>query len=144
MKRLCCIALLVITTSCKKETDIVAENQQPARIPDSIVNKIRKTVKEGERYADSILPKKYVFIRLSVSERPITGIERLNVVSKIVETRDVSDEQKAKMEDLMISNYLNSTSAQIYNGRIISKETFVFDTYMDASSKRNTFLVEEE
>ncbi|HBN6702165.1 TPA: hypothetical protein L3261_001750 [Elizabethkingia anophelis] len=144
MKRLCCIALLVITASCKKETETVAENQQPARIPDSIANKIRKTVKEGERYADSILPKKYVFIRLSVSEQPITGIERLNVVSKIVETRDVSDEQKAKMEDLMISNYLNSTSAQVYNGRIISKETFVFDTYMDASSKRNTFLVEEE
>lgn len=144
MKRPCCIALLIITTSCKKETETVAENQQPARIPDSIMNKIRKTVKEGERYADSILPKKYVFIRLSVSERPITGTERLNVVSKIVETRDVSDEQKAKMEDLMISNYLNSTSAQVYNGRIISKETFIFDTYMDASSKRNTFLVEEE
>ncbi|HHM0730170.1 TPA: hypothetical protein ACRFJD_003209 [Elizabethkingia anophelis] len=61
-----------------------------------------------------------------------------------METRDVTDEQKAKMEDLMISNYLNSTSAQVYNGRIISKETFVFDTYMDASRKRNTFLVEEE
>lgn len=150
MKRLCyiaSIALITITISCKKKAEPVADNQSPAKIPDSSMNKVRNTLKEGEKYADSIInamPKKYVFVRLAVSEQRITETERLNVVSKIIELQIITDEEKAKMEDLMITNYLNSSSAQVYGGRVISKETFVFDTYMDASNKRNTYLVEGE
>lgn len=69
--------------------------------------------------------------------------QELNVVSGVQELENVDETTKAKLKDAVISNYLNSTDAKLYRGKILSAKVFQFDNYLDASEKRNSYLVEE-
>lgn len=85
----------------------------------------------------------YLFVRLAVTENQINQIREANIVSPIQELDHVNDEIKARIEDQVVGEYLNSPSTAVYHGRITKKETFVFNSYIEASQKRNSFLISQ-
>lgn len=97
--------------------------------------------------------KKYVIVYLKTEDNsgsgydengrfePFMTVEKDNVTG-ISEYEYFDDTEKAKLEDMVVSNYLNSIDAKVHKGRIVSKKTYVFDTYIEASNKRNEFLIE--
>ena len=117
---------------------------------------LRKTLEETSNEINNpqpIISKKYVIVYLKTVDNTGSGydengiyqaflpVEKDNVTS--VSEYDFFDEtEKAKLEDMVVSKYLNSINAKVNNGRIISKRTYVFDTYIEASKKRNEFLME--
>ncbi|OVE53982.1 hypothetical protein [Chryseobacterium mucoviscidosis] len=86
----------------------------------------------------------YLFVRLSVTENRISQMQESNIVSQIQELNRIDDEVKARIEDQVVGEYLNSPSAKVYQGKITQKETFVFNSYTEASEKRNSFLISEK
>ncbi|MFC0428922.1 hypothetical protein [Chryseobacterium scophthalmum] len=89
------------------------------------------------------LTKTYIFVRLVVVEDKYTRTQELNIVSQIQELQSIDEETKARIEDNIVSQYLNSYGAQVYQGKIIKKEIFVFNNYTEASEKRNSYLISE-
>ncbi|MEC3876683.1 hypothetical protein SOP96_13245 [Chryseobacterium sp. T9W2-O] len=88
--------------------------------------------------------KQYVFVHLLVEEDYGMDTRLANFVSGIQDiTQDLNEDEKAQLEDLIISNYLSSPDAKIRNGRVKKKEIFVFGSYAEASEKRNSFLITE-
>lgn len=85
----------------------------------------------------------YLFVRLAVTENKMTQIQESNIVSPIQELQAIDEETKARIEDQVVGEYLKSYGAQVFEGRIIKKETFVFNSYTEASEKRNSFLISE-
>ncbi|OCA77786.1 hypothetical protein BBH99_02320 [Chryseobacterium contaminans] len=83
----------------------------------------------------------YLFVKLSVMENRISQMQESNIISPIQELDRIDDEIKARLEDQVISEYLNSPSAKVYQGKILQKETFVFSSYTEASEKRKSFLI---
>lgn len=69
--------------------------------------------------------------------------QQLNVVSNIQEYKNINETTKAKLKDAIISNYLKSGEARFYQGKILSAKVYQFDNYMEASKKRNSYLIEE-
>ncbi|MCD0478904.1 hypothetical protein LPB90_10575 [Chryseobacterium sp. LC2016-29] len=94
--------------------------------------------------AHSKAQKQYVFVQLLVEEDYGMDTRLANFVFGIQDISDaLNEDEKAQLEDLIISNYLSSSSAQIRNGRVKKKEIFVFGSYAEASAKRNSFLITE-
>lgn len=91
----------------------------------------------------SIPTAQYVFVKLSVEENRAMGIKRGNFVSGIQEVNSLNEDEKARLEDRVLAEYLKSSGAQLFDGRVTSKETFVFSSYAKASAKRNSFLISE-
>ena len=85
----------------------------------------------------------YLFVRLAVTENKMTQIQESNIVSPIQELQTIDEETKARVEDQVVGEYLKSYGAQVFDGRITKKETFVFNSYTEASEKRNSFLISE-
>ncbi|MDQ1855781.1 hypothetical protein [Chryseobacterium sp. WLY505] len=85
----------------------------------------------------------YLFVRLAITENQINQIREANIVSPIQELDHFNDEIKARIEDQVVGEYLNSPSTAVYHGSITKKETFVFNSYTEASQKRNSFLISE-
>lgn len=130
------------------------EKSKPTREPDPYIDSIQARMKANEKIqfeeidrkleAYAKAQKRYVFVRLLVEEDYGMDTRRANFVSGIQDiTKDLSEDEKAEMEDLIISNYLSSPDAQIRNGRVKKKEMFVFGSYAEASEKRNSFLITE-
>ncbi|SEW11121.1 hypothetical protein SAMN05421841_1087 [Chryseobacterium wanjuense] len=147
MKKILLSSLLfTVLLSCEKS--------KPTREPDPYIDSIQARMKANERIqfeeidrkleAHAKAQKQYIFVRLLVEEDYGMDTRRANFVSGIQDiTHDLSEDEKAQMEDLIISNYLSSPDAQIRNGRVKKKEMFVFGSYAEASEKRNTFLITE-
>lgn len=130
------------------------EKSKPTREPDPYIDSIQARMKANEKIqfeeidrkleAHANAQKQYVFVRLLVEEDYGMDTRQANFVSGIQDiTQDLSEDEKAQLEDLIISNYLSSSSAQIRNGRVKKKEIFVFGSYAEASEKRNSFLITE-
>lgn len=100
-----------------------------------------------------IYTKKYVIVHLKTIDNSGSGydengmyqtfvpVEKDNVTG-ISEYEYFDETEKAKLEDMVVSKYLNSIDAKVYKGRVISKTTYVFDSYIEASEKRNKFLID--
>jgi len=130
------------------------EKSKPTREPDPYIDSIQTRMKANEKIqfeeidrkleAHAKAQKQYVFVRLLVEEDYGMNTRLANFVSGIQDiTQDLNEDEKAQLEDLIISNYLSSSSAQIRNGRVKKKEIFVFGSYAEASEKRNSFLITE-
>ncbi|WP_284461992.1 hypothetical protein [Chryseobacterium sp.] len=130
------------------------EKSKPTREPDPYIDSLMAKTKANAKIqfeeidrkleAHSTAQKRYVFVHLLVEEDYGMDSRLANFVSGIQDiTETLNDDEKAQLEDLIISNYLSSSSAQIRNGRIKKKETFIFNSYAEASSKRNSFLITE-
>ncbi|WP_326984281.1 hypothetical protein VUJ46_07045 [Chryseobacterium sp. MYb264] len=130
------------------------EKSKPTREPDPYIDSIQARIKANEKIqfeeidrkleAHAKAQKQYIFVRLLVEEDYGMDTRRANFVSGIQDiTHDLSEDEKAQMEDLIISNYLSSPDAKIRNGRVKKKEMFVFGSYAETSEKRNTFLITE-
>lgn len=126
---------------------------------DSIIdsaNRVRteQNYSQREQNQFSYIKKSYIIVHLVVQQNngrayDEYGIlhynrpQELNVVSSVQEIENVDEITKAKLKDAVISNYLNSMEAKMYQGRIKSAEVFEFDSYIEASDKRSSYLVEE-
>ena len=150
MKKILFPTLLLSTAlsilSCEKST--------PTREPDPYIDSVQARMKANEKIQFEEIDRKlethanarkqYVFVRLLVEEDYGMDTRLADFVSGIQDiTQDLSEDEKAQLEDLIISNYLSSSSAQIRNGRVKKKEIFVFGSYAEASEKRNSFLINE-
>ena len=138
----------IICFSCTNNNKL---EQTDLIITDSIAN-ISSTGKKSSIENEST-NKKYIFVVLTVIEN--TGLtydesgivhafqpEKKFSVTDIVEEYDfISDDKKARIQDQVVNNYLTSISAKTSNGKISKKEIFIFDTYKEASEKRNNFLI---
>lgn len=136
-------------------TALSCEKSKPNREePDPYIDSIQARFKANQKIhfdeidrkleAHAKAQKQYVFVRLLVEEDYGIDTRLANFVSGIQDiTNDLSEDEKAQLEDLIISNYLSSSPAQIRNGRVKKKETFVFGSYAEASEKRNSFLITE-
>lgn len=130
------------------------EKSKPTREPDPYIDSIQARMKANEKIqfeeidrkleAHAKAQKQYIFVRLLVEEDYGMDTRRANFVSGIQDiTHDLSEDEKAQLEDLIISNYLSSPDAKIRNGRGKKKEIFTFKSYAEASEKRNSFLINE-
>ena len=147
MKKILLPALLfTVLLSCGKS--------KPIREPDPYIDSIQARMKANEKIqfeeidrkleAHAKAQKQYVFVRLLVEEDYGMDTRLANFVSGIQDiTQDLNKDEKAQLEDLIISNYLSSPDAKIRNGRVKKKEIFTFKSYAEASEKRNTFLITE-
>lgn len=146
MKKILLPALLFTVLSC--------EQSKPTREPDPYIDSMMARMKANEKIqfeeierkleAHTKAQKRYVFVQLLVEEDYGMDTRLANFVSGIQDISDtLSEDEKAQLEDLIISNYLSSSSAQIRNGRVKKKEIFVFVSYSEASAKRNSFLITE-
>ncbi|WES99330.1 hypothetical protein P2W68_06860 [Chryseobacterium arthrosphaerae] len=147
MKKILLVPVLLFTAlSCEKS--------KSTREPDPYIDSIQARMKANEKIqfeeidrkleAHAQAQKQYVFVRLLVEEDYGMDTRLANFVSGIQDiTQDLNEDEKAQMEDLIISNYLSSPDAKIRNGRVKKKEMFVFGSYAEASEKRNTFLITE-
>lgn len=138
-------AFLLFALSC--------ENPKPKFTPgddphiDSLMSKIKANQKVQFDEIDRKLEEhskpqmQYLFVKLSVTENRISQMQESNVISPIQELDRIDDEIKARLEDQVIGEYLNSPSAKVYQGKILQKETFVFSSYTEASEKRKSFLI---
>lgn len=135
-------------------TALSCEKSKPTREPDPYIDSIQARMKANEKIqfeeidrkleAHAKAQKQYVFVRLLVEEDYGMDTRQANFVSGIQDiTQDLNDDEKAQLEDLIISNYLSSPDAKIRNGRVKKKEMFVFGSYAEASEKRNSFLITE-
>lgn len=140
--------LFTVLLSCEKSKP----TREPETDPhiDSLMAETRANAKiqfeeiDRKLEAHAKAQKQYVFVRLLVEEDYGMDTRLANFVSGIQDiTQDLTEDEKAQLEDLIISNYLSSSSAQIRNGRVKKKETFVFSSYAEASEKRNSFLITE-
>lgn len=133
---------------------ISCEKSKLTREPDPYIDSMMARMKVNEKIqfeeidrkleAHSKAQKQYVFVQLLVEEDYGMDTRLANFVSGIQDISDaLSEDEKAQLEDLIISNYLSSSSAQIRNGRVKKKEIFVFGSYAEASAKRNSFLITE-
>lgn len=149
MKKILLPALLFTVLSCEQST-----KPKLTREPDPYIDSMMVRMKANEKIqfeeidrkleAHSKTQKQYVFVQLLVEEDYGMDTRLANFVSGIQDISDaLSEDEKAQLEDLIISNYLNSSSAQIRNGRVKKKEIFVFGSYAEASAKRNSFLITE-
>lgn len=137
----------IICLSCTDNSQKNKLEQSDLIITDSITNTPKSSI-ENES-----INKKYIFVVLTVIEN--TGLtydesgivhafqpEKKFSVTDIVEEYDfISDDKKARIQDQVVNNYLTSISAKTSNGKISKKEIFIFDTYKEASEKRNNFLI---
>lgn len=97
----------------------------------------------SKQTAGSISATQYIFVKLAVEENRAMGTQRGNFVSGIQEVNNLNEDEKARLEDQVLAEYLKSSGAQLFDGRVTSKETFVFTSYAKASAKRNSFLITE-
>lgn len=146
MKKILLSALLFTVLSCEKS--------KPTKEPDPYIDSIQARMKTNEKIqfeeidrkleAHAKAQKQYVFVRLLVEEDYGMDTRLANFVSGIQDiTQDLNEDEKAQLQDLIISNYLSSSSAKIRNGRVKKKEIFTFKSYAEASEKRNSFLITE-
>lgn len=101
----------------------------------TIVNEIHQQIQQN---------KKFVFVVLSVHEQTTHGLEierfeNKQLVSGIAELENYNDDTRARIEDDLIQQYKMSP----WSGDIVSKQTFAFDSYSEASKKRNMYIIEE-
>lgn len=148
MKKILLPALLFTALSCEQST----KPKLTTREPDPYIDSIQARMKANEKIqfeeidrkleAHAKAQKQYVFVRLLVEEDYGMDTRLANFVSGIQDiTQDLNEDEKAQLEDLIISNYLSSPDAKIRNGRVKKKEIFVFGSYAEASEKRNSFLI---
>ncbi|WP_419488770.1 hypothetical protein [Chryseobacterium bernardetii] len=104
---------------------------------DSIDLRSKQTIKSAS------IATQYVFVRLEIEEDKGMRIQQGNFVSGIQEIKSLTEDEKARLEDQVLTEYLKSSGAQLFNGRVKKKETFVFSSYKEASAKRNSFLISE-
>ncbi|SIQ39953.1 hypothetical protein SAMN05880574_11214 [Chryseobacterium sp. RU37D] len=151
MKKILLVPALLLSTALSV---LSCEKSKPTREPDPYIDSIQARMKANEKIqfeeidrkleAHAKAQKQYIFVRLLVEEDYGMDTRRANFVSGIQDiTHDLCEDEKAQMEDLIISNYLSSPDAKIRNGRVKKKEMFVFGSYAEASEKRNTFLITE-
>ncbi|WP_299183976.1 hypothetical protein [uncultured Chryseobacterium sp.] len=139
--------LLLCTLSCENPKPKFKTGDDPHI--DSMMAKIKANQKvqfdeiDRKLEAHSKPQMQYLFVKLSVIENRISQMQESNVVSQIKKLERIDDEVKARIEDQVVGEYLNSSSAKVYQGRITKKETFVFHSYTEASEKRNSFLISE-
>ncbi|WP_326321409.1 hypothetical protein [Chryseobacterium salviniae] len=130
------------------------EKSKPTREPDPHIDSLMAKTKANAKIqfeeidrkleAHAKAQKQYVFVHLLVEEDYGMDTRLANFVSGIQDiTQDLNEDEKAQLEDLIISNYLSSPDAKIRNGRVKKKEIFVFGSYAEASEKRNSFLITE-
>jgi len=138
--------LFTVLLSCEKSKP----NREPDPHIDSLIAKTKANAKiqfeeiDRKLEAHAKAQKQYVFVRLLVEEDFGMQTRLANFVSGIQDiTSALSEDEKAQLEDLIISKYLNSSGGQLGSGRIKKKETFVFSSYAEASEKRNSFLITE-
>ncbi len=140
-------ALLLCALSCENPKPRFKTGEDPHI--DSMMAKIKANQKvqfdeiDRKLESHSKLQMHYLFVKLSVTENRISQMQESNIVSQIQELNNINDEVKARFEDQVVGEYLNSTSAKAYQGKITQKETFVFSSYTEASEKRNSFLISE-
>lgn len=150
MKKILLSALLLFTAL----SVLSCEKSKPTREPDPYIDSIQARMKANEKIqfeeidrkleAHTKAQKQYVFVHLLVEEDYGMNTRLANFVSGIQDiTQDLNEDEKAQLEDLIISNYLSSPDAKIRNGRVKKKEMFVFGSYAEASEKRNSFLITE-
>lgn len=150
MKKILLSALLLSTAL----SVLSCEKSKPTREPDPYIDSIQARMKANEKIqfeeidskleAHANAKKQYVFVRLLVEEDYGMDTRLANFVSGIQDiAQDLSEDEKAQLEDLIISKYLNSSGGQLGNGRIKKKEIFTFKSYAEASAKRNSFLITE-
>ena len=90
---------------------------------------------------------KYVFVLLKTTqierdEMTMDKIEkRYNYCSEIQNLPFISEDIKYELMDKVQRSYKNSASAIVYNGRVNSRQVFVFDSYEEASKAREKYLV---
>lgn len=89
--------------------------------------------------------KKYAFMVFKAREQINVGLQVpeykiVDKVSEISEIRNYNNDQKAKFEDEIINFYLNTGWGF---PKVLSKKTYVFNSYSEASKKRNSFLIGE-
>lgn len=139
--------LLLYTLSCENPKPKFKTGDDPHI--DSMMAKIKANQKvqfdeiDRKLKAHSKPQMQYLFVKLSVIENRISQMQESNIVSQIQELNRIDDEVKARIEDQVVGEYLNSPSAKVYQGRITQKETFVFNSYTEASEMRNSFLISE-
>ncbi|KAA0130440.1 hypothetical protein FY557_01570 [Chryseobacterium sp. SN22] len=140
-------ALLLCALSCENPKPKFKTGDDPHI--DSMMAKIKANQKvqfdeiDRKLEAHSKPQMQYLFVRLAVTENKMTQIQESNIVSPIQELQTIDEETKARVEDQVVGEYLKSYGAQVFDGRITKKETFVFNSYTEASEKRNSFLISE-
>jgi len=140
------------------EKDLPGINEMNKNLGNDLHNKLNSpdnnnsAIEKSNNYPESI-SKKYVIVYLKTIDNTGSGydedgiyqtflpVEKDNVTG-VSEYEYFDETEKAKLEDMVVSKYINSIDAKVNKGRIISKKTYIFDTYIEASKKRNEFLME--
>ncbi|SIT13680.1 hypothetical protein SAMN05421786_106159 [Chryseobacterium ureilyticum] len=156
------LLLAVLCLSCENPKPKITTGDDPHI--DSLLTRARANAKiqfeeidrKMEAHQDSIDPLRskqtttsasiatqYIFVRLEIEEDKGMKIQQGNFVSGIQEIKSLTEDEKARLEDQVLAEYLKSSGAQLFNGRVKKKETFVFSSYKEASAKRNSFLISE-
>lgn len=156
------ISLIIVsaflTASCNKTMPEMknSPNVSSTDNEDAYLDSIRKNVKKKLGETTKMMEnydKKYVFVVLVVSEKtgvsydndgvphPFQPEEKISMTEIVEFQNQLTDEDKLKIEDQVINNYMKSASAMVNKGRIINKELFIFNSYAEASKKRNSYLI---
>ena len=115
-------------------------------------NKNNSVIEKSNNHQEYI-SKKYVIVYLKTIDNTGSGYDKDGIyqinlpiekdnVTEVSEYEYFDETEKAKLEDEAVNEYLKSFEAKLHKGRIVSKKTYVFDTYIEASNKRNEFLIE--
>lgn len=149
------LTVFVFLLNCKK-AEPIADNSN------SYISENKNT--NSEPLVDSAAPPgyyeevkkaittKYVFVVLTISENTGSSYDQYGMlqigqpekkfyVTDIVEeARNISEEEKAKILNQVVSNYL-STSIRANQPKVLKKQIFVYEDYMSASNKRDTYII---
>ncbi|MHA3047145.1 hypothetical protein JSO59_007240 [Riemerella anatipestifer] len=105
-----------------------------------------------EQSKEKIEPK-FVFVVLTITENTGTTYDEYGnanffqpeqkyyITDIVEETSLITEETKIRIQDKVVNTYLSSINAKVNDGKVLSKEIFVFDDYISASQKRNEYLI---
>jgi hypothetical protein len=97
--------------------------------------------------------RKFVFVKLIVQQRELkefntqNGIndmhENVNytICSKIIEVGLFTETEKYQLLDKVQTAYINSANAQVYEGKVLNRQCYEFNTYEEASKQREKFTM---
>ena len=151
MKKILILLFLVFLLSC--ENKIIDNTHIPKDIPHqkSIIDSTAP-LSYYEQSKEKI-ESKFVFVVLTITEN--TGMtydeygnanfhqpeQKYYITDIVEETSLITEETKIRIQDKVMNTYLSSINAKVDDGKVLSKEIFVFDDYVSASQKRNEYLI---
>lgn len=90
---------------------------------------------------NQLLNKQYYFIVLKITEKRIMNIEDFYSVTEVNEIGNFSESIRYKLLDKVVSNYMNSIDAKLYEGSVKQRNFYLFNSYIEASKAREKYII---